>query len=96
MAKKRAVKRRSKKILKTKQNSKSLSSVAPSKKKFGLVLKNLGTFLILLIVSILLYSQSSTDFWINFFLLLSMLFGFLVMTFLLVFLVFLFLKILRK
>lgn len=81
---------------KSKRVSKKTRNVRASKQKFDLVLKNLVTFLILFLVSLFLYSVSRGEASTDLFLLLSFIFGFVILAFLLVLLVFLFMRIFSK
>lgn len=94
MVKKKSVKKTTKKIVKTPIIE--VKPVNPTKNKINLVLKNLFVFAILFFLSLVLYQVSEAEIYLNLFLLLSILFGFVSIAFILVFLVFLFLKWAKK
>ena len=66
------------------------------KKKIQLILKNLLIFTIVFILSLVLYTVSSSPMLINFFYLVSMVLGFVIVAFVIVLLVLLFLKLFRR
>ena len=66
------------------------------KNKISLVLKNLFLFLILFIASFIFYNVSKEEFYIDLFLMLCMIFGFVSLAFLIVLLVLFFLKLSKK
>jgi hypothetical protein len=66
-----------------------------SKDKFTLILRKFFVFLILFVVSFGLYSISVKEFWINLFVLSSLIFGVLSLTFLIIILISYFFKILK-
>jgi len=97
MAKKK--KRVVKKTIKRKTAKKPVikkRKVRYSSRKIKLVLRNLFLFVVLFILSLILYSISGTEFYKNLFLLIGVVFGFISLAFLIVLLVFVFLKFLNK
>ena len=109
MAKKKTVKKASKKIVKkkavAKKNSVAKKTVNPKAKpkmvrasinKLNLVLKNIFSFLILFIISFVLYTVSVKEIYQETFFIFSILFGFIVLAFVLVLLVLYFLRVLRR
>jgi len=64
--------------------------------KFSLVIKNLILFFILFVASLIFYSLSVHEIYINLFLLLSILFGFVTLAFIIVFFIFLVLRLIKK
>ena len=103
MAKKKSVKKvkpipakksLAKKVDVTKAKSKKL--IIPSKKKINLVLRNLVLFVVISLVSFILYLVSSKAMFKNLFSLLAMVFGFVSVAFLIVLLIFLFTKLFKK
>lgn len=68
--------------------------VTPS--KFRLVLKNLILFVILAVISFIFFQASSNQMYIDFFLLLTWILGFIAVAFLIALLVLLFLKAIRR
>lgn len=87
-------KRKSKRVVRKKVSLRG-KLVDPTRRK-DIVLKNLFLFLILFIVSVLLYIVSAEEMYVNLFFLLSVLFGFLVIALLIVFLVITFMRYIRK
>jgi hypothetical protein len=103
MAKKKSVKKvkpipvkksLAKKVDVTKTKSKKL--IIPSKKKINLVLRNLVLFVVISLVSFILYLVSTKVMFKNLFSLLAMVFGFVSVAFLIVLLIFLFTKLFKK
>jgi hypothetical protein len=72
--------------------SKKIFSITPEQ-KVNAVIKNFVSFLILFIVSFILYGVTSVGFWNDFFFLLVLIFGFLALAFLLVWMI---LKLIKK
>lgn len=68
--------------------------VTPS--KFRLVLKNLILFVLLAVISFIFFQASSNQMYIDFFLLLTWILGFISVAFLIALLVLLFLKVIRR
>jgi len=103
MAKKKAMKkkpvRNKTKVVKKKLFVKKAVQI-PQKKalniKMRMALANLLSFIILFVFSLLLYSVSNKEFYLNLFLMLSMIFGFLSVAFLIAYLIFVFRKIMKK
>ena len=93
MASKKRVKRKN--VVMRKSSSKKV--VRSNIRKISLVSKNLITFVILFVVSLVLYSASSSNsIYENLFAILTMIFGFVSLAFLIVFLIFVFMKMLKK
>ena len=84
------------KVSKKKPVGKNKKMVRSTPKKINLVLKNLILFVILFVLSGILYAVSGSEIYKNLFLLLSIIFGFVGVAFLIVLLIFLFLKIMKK
>ena len=78
------------------RGTKSKKVVRYSKKKFNLAWKNFLFWLILSILSLVLFKISSNPLWVNLFGILWVILGFIAVAFLIVVLVFLFLKGFRK
>ena len=76
--------------------SKSVRLVRSSQRKINLVLKNLILFVILAILSVVLYSASGNELYSSLFLLLSILFGFVAVAFLIILLIFVFMRTMKK
>ena len=102
--KKRVVKKAATRKI-SKKTSKKKSAVSkktsqrkkiPLEYKIKITLKNIAIFLILFIVSFALKLVATKEIYINLFALLSMLFGFLVLTFIIIYLIFLILRIMSK
>lgn len=96
MAKKKSVKKVTKKKPVKKSKSKPQRRVIFNKKKINLILKNLVLFVIISLVSFVLYSVSNNEMFRNLFSLLAIIFGCVTVAFLIVFLVFLFSKMMKK
>lgn len=91
MAKKKSVrKRKSSKVVASKR------LVRSTKKKINLVLKNLILFGVLSIISFMLYTVSSSEFYTTLFSFSAMIFGIIDLSFLIVLLIFLILKAMEK
>lgn len=90
---KKVVKKPVKKVLKKPIEFKPVN---PTKRKINLILKNLAVFVILFFLSLVLYQASGEEIYLNLFLLLSIMFGFISIAFVIVFLIFLFLKWAKK
>jgi len=88
-----------KRVKKTKKSvRKGKSSILKStniKKKTGLIWKNLVLFVILFVVSLVLYSASGSDLYRDLFFVLSIFFGFIGLAFFIALLVYIFLKYLK-
>lgn len=80
----------------TKRDSPSKKLIRSTQRKVSLVLKNLILFIILFVVSLVLYAGASIEIYVNLFGILSIIFGFLALTFLIVFLIFVFMKVFKK
>ena len=93
MAKKRM---KRKKASSKKTVSKSKNLVRSNHRKINLVLKNLVTFVILFVISLVLYMGATKEIYINLFASLLILFGFISVAFLIALLVFVFLKLFKK
>jgi hypothetical protein len=89
--KKKVVKKPVKKVV-----SKSKKFVRSNVRKLKIVINNLIFFIILFVLSLILYSVSGEEMYINLFLMLSIIFGFVSLAFLISLLVLLFLKIMRR
>ena len=94
-------KKRSKKPSRKSSRARSMSSkpekrVIASDKKISLVVKNMVSFLILLVLSVGLYFVSSSELWRNFFWITGLISGFVLISFLIVYLTLLFLKMFNK
>jgi phosphoglycerol transferase MdoB-like AlkP superfamily enzyme len=87
---KKVIKR--KPVKKSERISSKFQKVTYYKKKFNLVLKKLLLFVILFVLSLVLYSVSGKEIYENLFLLLAIVFGFVSIAFLIILLIFLFLK----
>ncbi len=86
-----------KKLVKRKIVKKAIPMQARvTKRKLSLVWKNLVFFLVLTVLSLVLYSASSSEILIDVFMLLIIIFGFVSLAFLLVLLILVFLRILNK
>ncbi len=70
--------------------------VGYNKRKLNVVLGNLSFFVILFVVSTILYSISTTEFYLSLFFMLSLIMGVFSVAFLIVFLIFMFLKFLNR
>lgn len=95
----RSSKKITRKVLEFKDRAINATSEIKSQfnqQKFTLVLRSLFLFIILFILSLLLYSLTSGSLWNNFFFLFVMIFGFVSLAFLIVFLIFVFYKLLKK
>ena len=77
---------------KSRRVSKGASANVPLRNKVEIAWKNLVIFLILFIFSFILYSVSASDFFLNLFALLSIIFGFVSFALVIVLVVFLILK----
>ncbi len=75
---------------------KSGKGVIASDKKITLVVKNIISFLILLVLSVGLYFVSSSELWMNFFWITGLVSGFVSISFIIVYLTLLFLKMFNK
>jgi polyferredoxin len=95
MVTKKRVKKITSKSKKVKKKVKQVR-VRATKRKINLVLKNLILFTILALGSLLLYSVSNNDLFINLFKLLAMILGFVGVAFLIVLLALLILKFMKK
>ncbi len=67
-----------------------------TERKIGVIAKNLILFVILFVFSFILYNVSDQEMYVNLFFLLSVVFGFVVISFLIVYLIFFFVRIMRK
>ena len=89
-----------KKVIKSRKKAvKSEPLIKPmraTKRKINLVLSSLLFFLVLAIISIVLFSASQSLFFLNLFFLLALLFSFLSLAFFLSFLVLLFMKLMKR
>ena len=101
-----AIKKRSKKkaLKKRKASKKTVRSflkkpkqmVRATRSKISVVIGQLILFAIIFIFSLILYSVSTQEMYVNLFLILSMLFGFVLLALLIVLLILLFLKVMKK
>ena len=101
---KKSVRRASKKTVsrsrpaKKKPARKSMQrkSAGVKSRKLRIASRNLVMFVILFVLSLILYYASGQEFYVNLFFMLSILFGFLAMAFLIAYLVLFFMKVMRK
>jgi len=84
MAKRGRVKRKTRRAVKV--------PVKSDKRKTSIVLKNILLFVVLCVVSVILYTVSTNEIYINLFLLLAIIFGFISVAFVIVYLVLLMIK----
>jgi hypothetical protein len=98
MAKKKVVKRKvsRKKVSKAVAKPVNQKRVLVTPSKFNLVLKNLILFVLLAVISYVLSAVSTNQLYIDFFLLLTWILGFIGVAFLISLLVLLFLRVIRK
>ena len=85
-----------KKVSKKRVVKKPLRFVRSSKRKINLVLRNLILFVVMSLISFVLYSVLINEIFKNLFSLLAMIFGFIAVAFLIILLVFLILKVMKK
>lgn len=78
------------------RTSRKPARLAPARSKVGLVIKNMLLFIILALVSYVLYSLLTNEILVNLFLILSMVFGFVAVAFLITLLILLIMKSFRK
>lgn len=95
-AAKKVVRRKSPVKRKTVRKNALPKKVRATKRKIGLVLKNLILFVILALISFLLYSVSGKEVYQDFFYLLALILGFIALAFLIVLLILLFMRAFRK
>ena len=89
-------KKRMKKVSKKGIVRKPSRFVRSSKRKINLVLRNLIVFVVMSLISFVLYSVLINEIFKNLFSLLAMIFGFIAVAFLIILLVFLILKVMKK
>jgi hypothetical protein len=92
--KKRVVRKRP--VVKAKPSFSAAKKVISSKFKFGIVFRNLVLFVLLSLISYILYLVSESDVFINLFYLLWVVFGFISLAFFIALLVLLFLKWMKR
>lgn len=85
-----------KKRVKRKSKSAKSNLVRATKKKLSLVLRNMIMFLVLFVISFILYNVSGKEFYQDLFFVLSMVFGFVSIALLIVLLILLFMRMLKK
>ena len=71
-------------------------NLPPLKTRFVIALKNLILFIVLFVLSIVLYSLSRTPIYKNFFLITSIVLGFVAVAYLIIFLIFVFMRAFNK
>ncbi len=94
--KKRSVKRASVKPMKATIIRSQTSNAGSFNRKIGVALRNLILFTVLFLVSFFLYVLSSDPFYVNLFLLSTLLFAFLMVAFMIVVLVFFIMKVMGR
>ncbi|MAG78876.1 hypothetical protein CMI40_00685 [Candidatus Pacearchaeota archaeon] len=88
MAKKKVKRKAKKKSRKVKRIVSKPKRLASNKTKFNLVMKNLSLFVVLFVLSLVLYNVSSNELLSNLFFILALVTGFVSVAFLIIWLVF--------